>query len=155
MPRVVIVVAALVVLALLAAPVIPGRRHEGWCDAVSGTVRWQTTWPFGVVTGVHTDASPLDVRLHTLRYRWVPEWRRVHCTDQTLWGRRTGVEDSTVPPISQMHQILQWYVDASTPDDLRQFADVMRLGTQQQQQAAVDAAFAKELASIAADQPGG
>jgi hypothetical protein len=47
-----------------------------------------------------------------------------------------------------MHDLLGYYVKAASTEEMRRFADVMRSGTEQEQQAAVDAASDKALSSI-------
>ncbi len=148
-----ILATAAAVAVLLAASLFE-QRTQGWCDAISGSKKWQTTWPFGITTGSRMETSGLERRLHEIGYQWSPDWRSVHFTATSLIGGRR-IECSSAPPILDITSILDSYVKGASPDELRHFADVLRSGSEQEQKAAVEAAGEKGLAAMASDRPGG
>jgi hypothetical protein len=148
----IIATAVVVTVAVFAA--LFERRTEGWCDAISGSRKWQTTWPFDITTGTKTETSGLERRLHEIGYQWNPEWRSVHFTATPLLGRRR-IECFTAPPILGITLVLDSYAKSASPHELLQFADVLRLGSEQEQKAAVEAAGKKGLAAMTVDRPSG
>jgi hypothetical protein len=130
------------------------RRTQGWCDAISGSKKWRTTWPFGITTGTRTETSGLERRLREIGYQWNPEWRSIHFTATSLLGGRR-IECSTAPPILEITSVLDSYARSASPDELRRFADVLQSGNEQEQNAAIQAAGEKGLAAMAAKRPGG
>jgi hypothetical protein len=71
-----------------------------------------------------------------------------------MLGRRR-IECSSAPAIYEIIPVLEWYVKDASPQELRQFADTMRSGSEQEQKAAVTAAGEKGLAAMSAELPGG
>lgn len=148
------IIATAVLIAVFVFASLFERWTEGWCDAISGSRKWQTTWPLGITTGTRTEPSGFERRLREIGYQWKPEWRSVHFAATSLLGGRR-IECSTAPPILEITPVLDSYAKSASPDELRQFADVLRLGNEQEQKAAVEAAGEKGLAAMAAERPGG
>jgi hypothetical protein len=147
--RTVIMLIAIVLglIALLAAPVIPIRYSESWIDPVTGSEKSQTTWVFGLTRGPRYTVSPLETRLRQIGYSYTPAWQFLSRDQVNISSHH--IEDGSAPPIYRLEVVLKPFVEVSTPDELRKFADTMQSGTEQQQKAAVDAAAAKALNAMA------
>ncbi|HEY2588762.1 MAG TPA: hypothetical protein VGI81_23675 [Tepidisphaeraceae bacterium] len=140
-----LVVVALLGIAVLALPFVSVRQTRSRMDAVSGSMEWQTTWPFGITWGPRVTPSPLELRLRQRRIPWTRHWQLLHNTHRTLVGTATCYECGSAPAIYQLKPALQQYADVTTDTGLRDFVSVMQSGTDDQQRRAVQAALDKAL----------
>ena len=131
-----LVTAGCILIAFLLSFIVSIRVHVCWCDSVTGSIKSQTCWPLGITTGAKVEASPLETRLHSIGYQWVPSWKFCYKTHETLWGKPTWFEDR-FPPILELRPVLEQFVNSSSSDELRQFADIMQTGTDAEQDAAI------------------
>ena len=134
------VIIAAGLLFLLSLPGLPVRRVESRIDAVTGTMTWTTRWPFGLTTGPRVDVSPLELRLKRSRIQSTPAWRTLHITHRNLIGRATCYECSSAPAIYRLRPVLEEFAAAATDVELTDFVRVMQSGTEEEQEAAVEAA---------------
>jgi hypothetical protein len=134
-------VAALLAIAILALPLVSIRETRSRVDAVTGSVEWQTTWPFGITSGPKVTPSPLEIRMTQLGIPWTRRWIFLHNTHRTLFGTATCYECGLAPAIDQLHPVLPRYAQVATSSELRTFISVMQNGTDDQQKAAVQAAI--------------
>ncbi len=132
----------------------PVRQSEIWCDPVTGTLKLQTIWPFGITAGPYYKVSSLELQLHAIGYRWPQTWQFMGKDHYTLLGKGVEFECGVAPPIYHIRRVLDQYVKAASADDVRRLADTLRFGTDQQQKTAADAAGEKGLALLAADATG-
>lgn len=134
-------------LALLASPFVGVLKDIQWVDAVTGSMRRQTVWPFGTSRGVVTQASPLELELCQRGIRWSADWRFLSEADRTLLGNATSRGCGVAPPIYQIRSVLGQFASASSNDELREFVRVMQSGSEDERRAAVDGAGDKGLSA--------
>lgn len=136
---------ALLALALLALPFVSIRETRSRVDAVTGSMEWQTTWPFGITFGPKVSPSPLEIRMTQLGIPWTRRWKFLHNTHRTLFGTATCYECGLAPAIDQLNPVLPRYAQVATAAELRTVVNVMQNGTDDQQKAAVQAAIDETL----------
>jgi hypothetical protein len=133
---------------------IPVQREMGWIDSVTGSTKHQTQATIGFDMAPFWQATPV-VKPSALA-QWlarhereiVYDWRHVNGTLKTIWGASAGFEHGDAPPIYSLpEQAIRPFVESSTDEELRQFIEVMRKGTHQAQEAAVNAAVERGLKS--------
>ena len=122
---------------------VPVWQSASWIDPVSGSLKQQTVWPFGITKGPTYQVSSLESRLHRMGYKWTQSWQFMGKDHYTLLGRPVEFECGSAPAIFKIRIVLDNFVSVSTPEELRRFADVMQFGTEEEQTAAVDAAGEK------------
>lgn len=139
-----IVVLGLVVVSL---PVVTVSETETRVDAVSGSVSRKTVWVSGRTTGWRHEASPLEKRLTKAGIQWRANWQFVHVGGSNIFGCMTSCGVGLKPKIGQMSSVMGEFVAGATEDELREFVRVMQLGTEAEQDAAVEAALEKVFRS--------
>jgi hypothetical protein len=123
-------------------------------DAVSGSTRLQTVWPFGVTFGPRVEASSLDIKMRQLGIRWNPDWRFLYNTHKTILGTATLHECGSAPPIYQMTPVLTEFVRTASDQEIRKFVQTMESGSDAEQNEAIEAAGDRALRPIASAKPG-
>src|SRR4051794_9656235 len=91
--------AAVVLILLVAAPMVPVRQVESRMDAVTGSMTWKTVWLFGITSGPRLDVSPLETRLKRSGIAWTPSWRFPPNTHRHVFGGGAGYEGGSAPPV--------------------------------------------------------
>jgi len=131
------------VLSVVILEKVSERTVESSMDAVTGTMRWRTSWVFGITSRGKNDVSPLEARLKTRGIAWTPSWRSLSSAHLSFLecSRACG----TAPPIYQLQPVLKEFVAVSTDQELRQFVRVMQAGTEAEQRAAVNDVVVKIL----------
>jgi hypothetical protein len=126
----------------------------GWIDAVTASRKHQTYVTFGfdmtplIKTTPVIEPSPLATWLARQETGMTYDWRHVNGTLKTIWGKPVGFGHGSAPPIYFFPgDWLEHFVKSSSDEDLRHFVDVMRHGTEQEQETAVRTAVDKELAA--------
>lgn len=134
------VLAPLVAFGLVSLPLTPVTQTRSRVDAVTGSMEWQTTWPLGLTRGPTLDVSPLELRLKKMGTPWTRDWRFLHNTHRTVFGKAICYECGMAPPIYSFRPAIQYFVDASSDAQIKEFVRVMTIGTEAEQSAAVEAA---------------
>lgn len=124
-------------------------RSEIWCDPVTGSLRHRTVWPLGLTAGWRHETSPLETRLREIGCDTPPDWRKLSTRRRKLFELEFAC--GTAPPIYEIRTLLQGFVLTSSPDELCRFAEVLRTGSDQEQEAAVRDAGEKALAALRTD----
>ena len=122
----------------------PSRREMGWIDAVSGSMKHQTQWLLSDWIVFETRS----VMERSALEEWIIEhegihrhdWRHVNGTRTTLWSREFGHDQA--PAIYQLRRVLDDYVRLASDEEIAEFVRQMRTGTEAEQEAAVEQAFA-------------
>lgn len=132
---------------LLLSFIIPVKREMGWVDAITGSTKEQTyvTFGFDMTPLVETipiiNPSPLAKWLMRQEGDFKYEWRHVNGTLKTIWGKPVGFGHGSAPPIYFFSgDLLEQFVKSSSDEELKHFVEIMRHGTKQEQEAAVEAA---------------
>jgi hypothetical protein len=140
---------------------VPVQREMEWIDAVTGSWKHQTyvTFSFDMTPLFKTtpviEPSPLADWLARQAGGVTYDWRCMNGTLKTIWGTPVGFGHGRAPPIHQLRgELLRHFVQVSSDEDLRRFVDVMRHGTEQQQEATVKAATDTTLAAMYQDASG-
>jgi len=129
---------AAAIFAVLSVPVTPVAQTRSRIDAITGTMEWQTTWPFGLTRGPALDVSPLELRLKKMGTPYARDWRFLHNTHRTVFGRAMGYECGSAPPIYSLRPVLQDFANVSSDEQVRELVRVLTTGTEAEQRAAVD-----------------
>jgi len=140
-----LIVIVLVCLAFFAMPFVTVRQTRSRMDAITGSIEWRTDWVFGFRTGPWIEVSPLENRLRKIGVQWSADWRFLHNTHRTIFGRATCYECGTAPQIYQLRSVMQQFVNASSDDEVRALVRILESGTEEEQRAAVEATGEKIL----------
>jgi hypothetical protein len=129
---------------------VPVTRQMGWIDAVTGSTKHQVYVTLGFdrkLLGESTpviDVSPLAKWLERREGTLTYDWRHVEGTLRTIWGTSVGSGHGRAPPILEFPiERLDHFVKSSSDQELQRFVDIMRRGTRQEQEAAVESAVNK------------
>jgi hypothetical protein len=152
--RILIVVSVLAFLVII-LPAVTVRQFEKRIDPVTGSMRSNTVWLFGITSGPRVDVSPLEKRLKSSGIAWTPSWQFLHNTHLNVFGNATLRECGIAPQIHQLRPVLKEFAAASTDAELREFVRILQSGTESEQKSAVDAAAEKGFQNLEAAQKGG
>ncbi len=148
-----LIVAAIALCATLLVPWPTGVRQDlGWIDSISGSRKSQTVWRLGRSSSPVVSESLLAARYRKLGLQWEPDWRNVKGTYVDIFGRSVGSAHGSAPEIYSFNSDLQeWFLAASSDDEVRVFFRVISSGSDAEQKAAVEAAGEKALNAHATD----
>lgn len=137
-------------LLLLFAALIPfpTRNRLSWIDPITGAMKYQNV-TFGHAHPPTIRLTALDHRMAKLGIPHQPDWQFIHDHMMSLWGGTRGWGCGTAPPIYSFATTgaLAGWVAKATDDEIRLFVTTMQTGGEDQQKAAVEAAFEKSLST--------
>jgi hypothetical protein len=137
-----LLILVLVIVGVFLEPAVAVRREMGWVDALTGSTRHQTHWVFGFKGRAVVEPSALERWIVDRQGSHEHDWRNVQGTSKTLLGRSIGFSHGPAPPIYPLcGRMMDAFVCKATDDEIAEFVRVMRIGTEAEQEAAVDAAF--------------
>ena len=144
------------VLAILVPSfVVPVQREMGWIDAVTASKKRQTYVTFGfdmqplMKTTPTIETSPLADWLVQREGKIEFDWRHVNGTLKTIWGKPVGYGHDRSPPIYPSYgDLMKDFVSLSSDEDLLHFVEIMRHGSEEEQEAEVNAAIQKALSHV-------
>jgi hypothetical protein len=154
--RIVITVSFVIcMLILFLSFIVPVQREMGWIDALTASMKYQTYLTFGfemtplLKSTPVIKPSPLANWLERQEGKLEYNWRHINGTLKTIWGKPFAFGHGSAPPIYFLKgDMLEHFVISSSDEELRHFVDVMRHGTNEEQEAAVKAAVDKALAAM-------
>ena len=152
-------IAGLVILLL--SFFVPVQYRNGWIDPVTGARKHQTDLTFSFDMKPFFKTTPI-IQSSALA-DWLArreggvtyQWRYSSGALQTVWGMSLGYSDgdSLFMRRLSLNQI-EDFVKSSSDDELGHFVDIMRHGTKEKQEVAVEAAVTKALAAKYPDASG-
>lgn len=133
----------------LTLPAVEVGIQRGWVDAVTGSYRSETDWVFGFTSAERVVPSALEARLTQMGVVVPRDWRNVKGTLFNGLGRGIGNSHGSAPAIYPLRigDLMKRYVDASTDAEILEFVRIMQTGTEDEQEAAVEAAADKAWAT--------
>jgi len=135
------------VLLVLVVQILSTYSTDTMIDPITGSMRHQTVWRFGITLGATTDISALEARLNRCGIQWTRSWQLLTSRETSLFGA-TGIACASAPPIYQLRPVLKDFTDTSTDGELQDFVRVMQTGTDAARNAAIDAAGDKALRAL-------
>lgn len=144
----------------LAAAVLLDFRHDSIeIDAITGSRRVRSSWPFGILTGGQVKASALEQRLNAMGATWTPDWRVLTVKSYSAVGLNVSRGCGLSPPIYSAFAAMPAFAQSATDEEVRELVDVLQNGSATEQHdalnEAIDIAFRPHAADDAALATGG
>lgn len=134
-----------VVVLLHFATGVEMRREMPWVDAVTGSTKEQTRWyVFDYETTPVIQRSALEAWLADREGSMRHDWRNVAGTGKNILGRPMSRAHGRAPPVYALatkHEVIEVFVNNASVDEVAEFVRIMRMGSEDEQHAAVDRVF--------------
>jgi hypothetical protein len=141
-----ILVAVIGTIALLAITAFTACRDAVWIDPTTGSIKKETQW-FGQTTSTIVEQSAIEKWTNEHNAPHSNHWKFLHATLKAALGNTIGCQCANAPPIYflELGSLDERFVSDATDDEINEFVRVMRAGTDDETQKAVDAAIQKAI----------
>lgn len=142
---------AIGVPALVAAVLLEFRHDSIEVDAVTGSRRVRSSWPFGILTGGQVKASALEQRLNAMGATWTPDWRVLNVNSYSAVGLNVSRGCGLSPPIYSALAAMPAFAQSATDEEVRELVEVLQNGSATEQHDALNEAIEIAFRAHAAD----
>jgi hypothetical protein len=128
---------SLLIASLLAAP----RVDLGWIDPVTGSLKYQTRW-FGVSTSTTVEQSAIEKWIIAHEGQCSNTWTLLFDTSRNVWGGVYSRGCGQAPEIYELQtgELNDLFVQTASNDEVSEFLNVMRGGSDDEKRQRVRAA---------------